>query len=59
MADSITTIVTALGFPSVESFIGLLLVGGAIIGAIVVIATIRPILDLFPSHTLMQESGQE
>ena len=48
MADSITTIVTALGFPSVESFIGLLLVGGAIIGAIVVIATIRPILDLFP-----------
>ncbi|NLU04787.1 MAG: V-type ATP synthase subunit C [Methanothermobacter sp.] len=48
MADSITTIVTALGFPSIESFIGVLLLGGAIIGAIVVIATIRPILDLFP-----------
>lgn len=48
MADSITTIVTQLGFPSIESFIALLLLGGAIIGAIVVIATIRPVLDMFP-----------
>ena len=48
MADSITTIVTQLGFPSIESFIGLLLLAGAIIGAIVVIATIRPVLDMFP-----------
>ena len=48
MAESITAIVTALGFPSVEAFIAVLLLGGAIIGAIVVIATIRPLLDLFP-----------
>ncbi|MCK9150984.1 V-type ATP synthase subunit C [Methanobacterium alcaliphilum] len=48
MAESITTIVTSLGFPSIESFIGLLLLAGAIIGAIVVIVTIRPVLDMFP-----------
>jgi V/A-type H+/Na+-transporting ATPase subunit C len=48
MAEDITAIVTALGFPSVESFIALLLLAGAIIGAIVVIATIRPLLDMFP-----------
>jgi V/A-type H+-transporting ATPase subunit C len=48
MVESITAIVTALGFPSVESFIGILLLAGAIIGAIVVIVTIRPLLDMFP-----------
>ncbi|PKL67547.1 MAG: V-type ATP synthase subunit C [Methanobacteriales archaeon HGW-Methanobacteriales-1] len=48
MVESITAIVTALGFPSVEAFIAVLLLGGAIIGAIVVIVTIRPLLDLFP-----------
>lgn len=48
MAESITAIVTALGFPSVESFIALILLAGAIIGAIVVIVTIRPLLEMFP-----------
>jgi V/A-type H+-transporting ATPase subunit C len=48
MAENITAIVTALGFPSVEAFLAVLLLAGAIIGAIVVIATIRPLLDLFP-----------
>jgi V/A-type H+-transporting ATPase subunit C len=47
MAD-ITSIVSQLGFPSVESFIGLLLLAGAIIGAVVVIAIIRPVLEIFP-----------
>lgn len=48
MAEDITAIVTALGFPSVEAFTAVLLLAGVIIGAIVVIATIRPLLDLFP-----------
>ena len=48
MADGITAIVASMGFPSMETFIGLLLVVGFIIGAIVVIATIRPVLDYFP-----------
>jgi len=48
MDESITAIVTSLGFPSVESFIAILLLVGAVIGAIVVIATIRPLLSMFP-----------
>ena len=48
MADQITSVVTAMGFSSIESFLGLLFVVGAIIGVIAVIATIRPVLDNFP-----------
>jgi V/A-type H+-transporting ATPase subunit C len=48
MADGITSVVTAMGFSSIESFLGLLFVVGAIIGVIAVIATIRPVLDNFP-----------
>jgi V/A-type H+-transporting ATPase subunit C len=48
MADGITSVVTAMGFSSIESFLGLLFVVGAIIGVISVIATLRPVLDNFP-----------
>jgi V/A-type H+-transporting ATPase subunit C len=48
MADEIISIVTAMGFPSIESFLGLIFIVGAIIGVIAVIATIRPVLDNFP-----------
>ncbi|MGB9937463.1 MAG: V-type ATP synthase subunit C [Methanobacterium sp.] len=46
MADG-SSIITAMGF-SVESFLGLLFVVGAIVGIIAVIATLRPVLDNFP-----------
>ncbi|MBU4534380.1 MAG: V-type ATP synthase subunit C [Euryarchaeota archaeon] len=48
MADSISAIVTSMGFSSIESFIGLLLLAGFIIGAIVVIVTIKPVFEMFP-----------
>lgn len=48
MADEITNVVTAMGFPSIESFLGLIFIVGAIIGVIAVIATIRPVLANFP-----------
>ncbi len=48
MADSITSIVTSLGFPSIETFLGIVIIAGAIIGAIAVIAVLRPVLDYFP-----------
>lgn len=48
MVNGITDIVTQLGLPSIESFLGLIFVIGAIIGVIAVIATIRPVLDNFP-----------
>lgn len=48
MADEIISVVTAMGFPSIESFLGLIFIVGAIIGVIAVIATIRPVLDNFP-----------
>lgn len=48
MADGITSIVTAMGFSSIENVLGLLFVVGAIIGVIAVISTIRPVLDNFP-----------
>ena len=48
MVESITAIVTSLGFPSVESFIALVLLAGAVIGAIAVIVILRPLLDFFP-----------
>jgi V/A-type H+/Na+-transporting ATPase subunit C len=48
MVEDITAIVTSLGFPSIESFLGIMLLVLAIIGVIVVIATIKPVLDMFP-----------
>lgn len=49
MADGIiTSIVTQMGFSSIEPLLGLLIAAGLIIGAIVVIVTIRPLLDNFP-----------
>jgi len=48
MADDLTSIAISMGFPSIESFLSLLLVIGFIIGAIAVIAVIRPVLDYFP-----------
>ncbi len=48
MADNITSIVTSMGFPSIDPFLALLIIGGAIIGAIAVIAVLRPLLDYFP-----------
>jgi len=47
MADSITALITSLGLP-LEAFIGIVVIGGFIIGAIAVIAIIRPVLDYFP-----------
>ena len=48
MAEEITSLVTGLGFPSIESFLAAVLLVLAIFGAIVVIATIRPVLSMFP-----------
>ncbi|MGC9517648.1 MAG: V-type ATP synthase subunit C [Methanomicrobiales archaeon] len=48
MVESITAIVTSLGFSSIESFLGLIFLVGAVIGVIVVIVTIKPVLDTFP-----------
>lgn len=48
MVNGITSVVNALGFTSIESFLGLIFMVGAIIGVIAVIATIRPVLDNFP-----------
>ena len=46
--ESITSIITTLGFPSLESFLGALFLILAVIGAIVVISTVKPVLDIFP-----------
>jgi V/A-type H+-transporting ATPase subunit C len=48
MVEEITTIVTSLGFPSIEAFLGAMFLVLAIVGVIVVIATIKPVLDMFP-----------
>ena len=48
MAEDITSLVTGLGFPSIESFLAAVILVLAIFGAIVVIATIRPVLSMFP-----------
>ena len=48
MVEEITTIVTSLGFPSIESFLGAMFLVLAIVGVIVVIATIKPVLSMFP-----------
>lgn len=48
MVEDIATIVTALGFPSYEIFLAALFLGIIVIAAIVVITTIRPVLEFFP-----------
>ena len=48
MAEDIISLVTGLGFPSIESFLAAVLLVLAIFGAIVVISTIRPVLSMFP-----------
>lgn len=48
MVEDITAIVSTLGFPSPEAFIGLLLLVLAVIGAIVVVVTIHPVLQYYP-----------
>lgn len=48
MAEEIATLITGLGFPSIESFLAAVLLVLAIFGAIVVISTLRPVLSMFP-----------
>ncbi len=48
MVEDISTIVTSLGFPSVEAFIALLVIALAVIALIAVISTIRPVLSMYP-----------
>jgi V/A-type H+/Na+-transporting ATPase subunit C len=48
MVEDIATIVTSLGFPSVEAFIGALFLVLAIVAVIVVVSTIKPVLSMFP-----------
>lgn len=46
--DTITTIVSTLGFPSNEIFLAVLFLSIIVIAAIVVITIIRPVLGMFP-----------
>ncbi len=48
MAEDIATLVTGLGFPSIDAFLALMFLILAIFGVIVVISTIRPVLSMFP-----------
>lgn len=48
MADSITAIVTQLGFPSNEAFFAILFGVLAIVAVIVVVSTIKPVLNMYP-----------
>ncbi|MEN6330307.1 MAG: V-type ATP synthase subunit C [Methanobacteriaceae archaeon] len=48
MAEDITTLVTGLGFPSIDAFLAVMFLILAIFGLIVVISTIRPVLSMFP-----------
>ncbi|MDD1774526.1 MAG: V-type ATP synthase subunit C [Methanobacterium sp.] len=48
MVEDINTIVTSMGFPSMEAFIALLIVALAVIALIAVISTIRPVLEMYP-----------
>jgi V/A-type H+/Na+-transporting ATPase subunit C len=48
MVEDISTIVTTMGFPSVEAFIALLVIALAVIALIAVISTIRPVLSMYP-----------
>ena len=57
MVEEITTIVTSLGFPSIESFLGAMFLVLAIVGVIVVIATIKPVLVCSPTPIPMHGLG--
>ncbi len=48
MVEDITTIVTTLGFPSIEAFIAAIFIVLAVVAVIVVISTIKPVLDMYP-----------
>lgn len=48
MVEDISTVITSLGFPSMEAFIALLVVALAVIALIAVITTIRPVLSMYP-----------
>lgn len=48
MVEDINTIVTSMGFPSMEAFIALLVITLAVIALIAVIATLRPVLQMYP-----------
>jgi V/A-type H+/Na+-transporting ATPase subunit C len=48
MVEDIATIVTSLGFPSVEAFIGAMFLVLAVVAVIVVVSTIKPVLSMFP-----------
>ena len=44
MEETITGIITSFGFSSIESFLALLVIVLAIIGAIIVVITFRPLM---------------
>lgn len=48
MVEDITSLVTGLGFPSIEAFLAAMLLIIAVFGAIVVISLLRPVLGMFP-----------
>lgn len=48
MVEDITSLVTGLGFPSIEAFLAVMLLVIAVFGAIVVISLLRPVLGMFP-----------
>jgi V/A-type H+-transporting ATPase subunit C len=48
MVEDITSLISGLGFPSVEAFLALLVIVLAIFGAVVYISTIKPVLSMFP-----------
>ncbi len=48
MVEDITSLITGLGFPSIEAFLAVMFLVLAVIGAIVIISVIRPVLSMFP-----------
>lgn len=46
--NSLNSIISTLGFPSTEPFLGLLFIVLAVIAVIVVVSTIKPVLDMYP-----------
>jgi V/A-type H+-transporting ATPase subunit C len=48
MEESITGLITSFGFSSPEAFIALLVMVLAVIGAVVVVITFRPLMEYYP-----------
>ena len=48
MEESITGLITSFGFSSPEAFIALLVVVLAVIGAVIVVITFRPLMEYYP-----------